>query len=63
MELLWLEKFSMLDDINNVDLKMLLIGLNTICASKMRSPFAVLEIEGNYIKSYIEKPMLDFSQK
>ena len=48
------------DDLNNVNLDELKkLGSNSICVTRPRSPFGVVEIDGNKIVRFVEKPLLN----
>jgi len=47
------------DDINNVDInKLQKLGSNSICLSKLPSPFGVVEVEDGHIVRFRQKPVL-----
>lgn len=47
------------DDINNVDIaKLQKLGSNSICLSKLPSPFGVVEVEDGFVKKFRQKPLL-----
>ncbi len=48
------------DDLNNIDLgELKRIGSNSICVANPRSPFGVVELQGNKVTGFIEKPLLE----